>query len=580
MDRKTYLSRYRVCVDRLGIPVIIRRSADEGTFQADDLESGHRVALQLMPTAALSAADREQLTTEARAASQIKHINIPILRDFGFANDELVYVTEYLEGTTAEDRVKAKGPIPASAVLRIASQMVSALVAASLHGILHYAVNPASILLAPGETAQGEWPLIKVLNLLGVAPAVSPPGGSSSFDPADFFSPEQSKDGSVTFRSEIYSLGCTLWFLLKGEPLIGGAAALPEANGVTAPVRQLLAGMLAENPAERVSDPFVLQNQIQNCIANLERQEDGASTSTLASASAMEPARERATAWKYLAVAAVLIALAALAGVFLAQREGQIFAHETSAPTWKASPRPSFADLPEASALIAKEPTQTEPKPSIFMSNVDARQDEKEPAITDAAVRAESDLPPQVALANVPTPKTTDEVLPAAPLRGETTEDPAPLIAENSLKPEPRVELPTMTEGPPPAEGPGENFEPNQEISPPLLTAPAEEDVQKDVALAAPQMEPEKTSTPAVTPARRARPAAVSPSPSPAPVARGFYNRQILVPSVGHIFPPGAAAITEETKPKRSAQKKTRSSKRQDSPPTVGHIFPPVERTR
>src|SRR5664279_775041 len=167
MEQKTYLSRYRLCVDRIGMPVFIRRSADEATLRADDIESGGRVAVQLESATALGAGEREELEAEARAAKQIDHINIPVLRDFGFDNDQLVYVTEDLEGTTAEDWIKAKGPMPASAVLRIASQVVSALGAASFHGITHYAVHPGNIMLVPGETTQGEWPLVKVLNLLG-----------------------------------------------------------------------------------------------------------------------------------------------------------------------------------------------------------------------------------------------------------------------------------------------------------------------------------------------------------------------------------------------------------------------------
>lgn len=269
MEQKTYLRRYRVCVDRVGIPVVIRRSADETTLKADDIESGAQVAVQVEPAADLGSAEREQLTAEARAAREIKHINIPELRDFGFDDDQVIYVTEYLDGVTAEEWIKTRGPMPVRAALRIASQVVSAVVAASLNGIIHYAINPANIMLVRGETTENDGPLIKVLNFLGLAPSFTATSNhwSASFNPAAFASPEQLGSGPVTFRSEMYSLGCTLWFLLKGVPLTGGAAAIEEANGLPAPLRQLLVTMLAKDPGDRPSDPLALHQQIQDCLA-------------------------------------------------------------------------------------------------------------------------------------------------------------------------------------------------------------------------------------------------------------------------------------------------------------------------
>src|SRR5947209_10611558 len=133
MDSKTYLSHYRLCIDRFGIPIVIRQCADEVTLKGEELESGEPVAVQVQPTMTFTDAEREQLQAEARAARQIDHPNIPRLRDFGFDEGQLVYVTDYFEGISADAWQKTNGAMPLPAVLRLAAQVVSALVVATLH---------------------------------------------------------------------------------------------------------------------------------------------------------------------------------------------------------------------------------------------------------------------------------------------------------------------------------------------------------------------------------------------------------------------------------------------------------------
>ena len=152
--------------------------------------------------------------------------------------------------------------MPLGPVLRIASQVVSALAAAGVHRIVHRAINPSNLVLVPGQTAQGEWPLVKVLHFVGVAPTFSGTNVSAAVldKSLPYVSPEQLQHGTVDFRSEMYSLGGTMWFLLTGVPPLvapkGPIAVVPATAGgkvsaMPKKVRRLLAQMLSTDPEAR-----------------------------------------------------------------------------------------------------------------------------------------------------------------------------------------------------------------------------------------------------------------------------------------------------------------------------------------
>src|SRR2546428_3114474 len=163
-ENKIFFGKYRIVLDASGMPVELLRSATGVNCQAQEIESDKDVALELIPAASLKPEAREQIEAEAMAAKQLSHVNIPTLYDFGFEEDDLVYVTEYFDGTTAEAWVRTHGPMPVHAVLNIARQVVSALGAATFHLIVHRSIHPGNLLIVSGQTADGEWPLVKVLN--------------------------------------------------------------------------------------------------------------------------------------------------------------------------------------------------------------------------------------------------------------------------------------------------------------------------------------------------------------------------------------------------------------------------------
>jgi serine/threonine-protein kinase len=346
MEHKIFLGKYRVAADEItqvaSEPASVSVAAAEQVtsariYRGVEIDSSREVSLEVLPAAGFKPSVREKLEAEAIAAKQINHINIPELYDFGVEDGQLLYVTEYFDGTTAEDWVNQHGAMPTGSVLRIALQVMSAMGAAAFHKISHHAINPANLLLVPGQTPEGDWPLIKVLHFIGVAPTFSSGDMSvAAFDKSTHYaSPEQLQGGNVDFRSEIYSLGATMWFLLTAAPPLmapnGPLAmqatttglAIDKLKGMPKRVRRLLAQMLSADPAARPQDPLAVYRQIQDCVAQVERRETmakrlGVPFLSGAKIAALPSRSSRRFPTKIVALAAIILVLATIGSVAVA----------------------------------------------------------------------------------------------------------------------------------------------------------------------------------------------------------------------------------------------------------------------
>jgi serine/threonine protein kinase len=276
MEQTTFLGHYHISTNYDGAPQELGRAGTAITYKARDNRSGEPVSLKLIPITSLDPEAREQFEEQARTAQQLHHINIVKVLDFGKEADQFVYVSEYLEGETLNAWVDAHGPMPADAVLRVAAQVVSALSAASFHRLVYRAITPSNLLIVPGPTADGGWPLVKLTDF-GSSDLKPDSHGASAperdFSNArQFASPEQLQHGTVDFRSEIYSLGATMLFLLTGvAPL--AKMLLQQLRQFPKPLRHLLADMLRANPDKRPQDPVALAERIRECLLRIERRQ-------------------------------------------------------------------------------------------------------------------------------------------------------------------------------------------------------------------------------------------------------------------------------------------------------------------
>src|SRR6266567_53632 len=251
------------------------RGAFGVTYLAVDNVLRRRVALKVIDVPAAARGShtmRERFLREARAAAALRHPNVAAIYQFGASSNgrRCFYAMELVEGETLETRVRRDGPLNPKLALEIAIQIARALMAAAAQGLIHRDLKPGNVMLTWGHSDTAELD-VKVIDF-GLAKAIADAGGEMDLTHGEFVgtpnfaSPEQFRSGPVDARSDIYSLGATLWFALVGlaphpdstieeirDRQTRGNLPVEQlaARKVPAPVIKLLRHLLAVDPAQR-----------------------------------------------------------------------------------------------------------------------------------------------------------------------------------------------------------------------------------------------------------------------------------------------------------------------------------------
>src|SRR5262245_51799000 len=283
------------------------RGAMGVTYRATDTSLQRKVALKIIKTdiAERSADTRERFVREARAAAALRHEHIATVYQCGmrFETGQYYYAMELIEGETLDERVHRAGPLDSRSTIGIAEQVTSALAAAEKHGLVHRDLKPANLMLVnPDEPEaigsdqarskrnrlralrKSRIPVVKIIDF-GLAKALHTGTDPKSLTQGKFVgtprfaSPEQIEHAALDVRSDIYSLGETLWFALTGKTPFAGRTlseihqaqksnALPteqlKAAHVSHRLKSLLESMLAFEPASRPGT-LELATQLQRC---------------------------------------------------------------------------------------------------------------------------------------------------------------------------------------------------------------------------------------------------------------------------------------------------------------------------
>jgi serine/threonine protein kinase/tetratricopeptide (TPR) repeat protein len=240
------------------------------TYKAFDTVLRHPVALKVIEARiAVQLEARERFLREARAAARLRHPNVASVFYYGTrkSDGQCFYAMELVEGETLQARLRRAGPLPPAMALEVTAQVAKALVAAETHGLVHRDLKPANLMLVEGPELT-----VKVIDF-GLAKAVAVAAADASLSHGGFVgtpafaSPEQIGGGTVDVRSDLYSLGITLWQMLTGRTPFEGSATevmsqhqhaplpLEQVKGVPQPVVALLEALLEKDPARRFQSP-------------------------------------------------------------------------------------------------------------------------------------------------------------------------------------------------------------------------------------------------------------------------------------------------------------------------------------
>ncbi len=269
-----------------GFPAALGAGAMAVTYRARDTVLDCTVALKVIDRqVAASPIARTRFLREARAAARLYHPNVARVSYYGEQDGECFSVMEFVEGETLEERVRREGSLQPTVALEVTLQAARALAAAESCGVVHRDLKPSNLMIASrqGEARTGDSLLVKIIDF-GVAKLMEPgleQTRAGFIGTPAYASPEQfaGAEASIDTRSDIYSLGITLWYLLSGRTPFTGRTLdeirnrqrdeLPwgqlEAAKIPADVAGLLRIMLAVDPAERPQSARELLAAVTRC---------------------------------------------------------------------------------------------------------------------------------------------------------------------------------------------------------------------------------------------------------------------------------------------------------------------------
>jgi eukaryotic-like serine/threonine-protein kinase len=249
--------------EQLGHYRIVRLLGEGGmgaVFDAEDLESGRRVALKVLGQKLDSPEARERFFREGRVAASINHPNSVYV----FGTEEIggtpAIAMELVAGGTLQDRVRERGPLPVAEAVDAVLQIIAGLEAARRIGILHRDIKPSNCFRdADGTVKIGDFGL-SISTAIRTEPALTSAGAFLG-TPA-FCSPEQLRGDELNVRSDMYSVGATLFYLLTGRTPF-------EAKNTV----QLLATVLEQRaPSPKKFRPAMPQGLAKAILRCLEKQ--------------------------------------------------------------------------------------------------------------------------------------------------------------------------------------------------------------------------------------------------------------------------------------------------------------------
>ena len=235
---------------------------------------GRQVAVKVLRAESVrSVGGVARFEREARAAAALVHGNIVQIHEVSCVDGIHFLAEEFVPGPTLRTWLDVRGPLEPRQALSVLEQVGSALQRSAEHGIVHRDIKPENLLVTPaGEVKVADFGLARV----AIDDAGLTQDGTTLGTPL-YMSPEQARGQAVDVRSDLYSLGATIYHLLAGRAPFGGASLvsivlahvndpLPPLGGIRAglPDRlvQLVASLLEKDRDRRVDSPATLLREV------------------------------------------------------------------------------------------------------------------------------------------------------------------------------------------------------------------------------------------------------------------------------------------------------------------------------
>jgi serine/threonine protein kinase len=270
--------QYEVMLDEAGRPVELGRGAMGVTYKALDVDLRCPVTLKVISERHLGDGSAQlRFLREARAAAKVRHSNVASVLHLGRTGNSYFYAMEFVEGETLEHFIRRSGRVEVTVALEILAQVAAGLAAVHEQNLVHRDIKPSNIMvrLKDDGTLRAkiiDLGLAKSLDEPGAQTAISTPGAFAGTP--EFASPEQFAGIGADIRSDLYSLGITLWEMVTGKTPFRGSPGevmyqhqhtplpLEELEDVPQPLVVLLEALLEKNPAQRFQTPNELLKAI------------------------------------------------------------------------------------------------------------------------------------------------------------------------------------------------------------------------------------------------------------------------------------------------------------------------------
>jgi serine/threonine protein kinase len=293
-------------------------------YRAKHRVTHQEVAIKILPPELATHEElKARFVEEARVLALLDHPNVVSLNNFCEAGGRLCLIMQFVDGTTFEHMIIQKGQLPASEVARVGIEVLKALEYAHKSSVIHRDIKPSNVLVRTDGTVK-----VTDFGIAKIVGATRLTSTGQTMGTVRYMSPEQVRGKQVDLRSDIYSLGVTLYEGLSGRTPFEGENQFEimqqhlnrkppplEEMGVEVPpaFEKLLMRAMEKNPADRFEDAASFRSSVEALLPAL-----GATVS----ASKLRPRRSKGSPLRHLALGlGASVAIAGVgAGLFLALR--------------------------------------------------------------------------------------------------------------------------------------------------------------------------------------------------------------------------------------------------------------------